>query len=428
MKRLIIVDDDYLFCNITSKFLVENNWEVTVSNSSEEFYKKLDADKYIGALIDLQLGFESGLDVLVEVKKRYPSLPVIMCTAYGSVESAVEAMRLGALDYIGKPIIYDELLMKLNRIHDDFRKDRELKELQDRYHFRTTFRDFIGRSKAVDQVFDRCRSIMDALTTILIQGETGTGKEIIAKAIHYESVRKDKPFVIVNCAVLQDQLLASELFGHEKGSFTGAYARKEGKFEVAEDGTLFLDEVGELSLSLQKKFLRVLQENEFEPIGSTKTIKSHCRIIAATNRDLKAMVDEGTFREDLFFRLSIVPIYIPPLRERAEDIPELANYFIDKFCIKSKKDKLKVTNSFISRLMRYPFPGNVRELEHLIERLVLMSKGPEIHFDNDFIDNKVMEVLGEDECNVNIAEYTKKYENRYYTTILEKFEWDTAKA
>ncbi|OVE73728.1 hypothetical protein BVX93_00920 [bacterium B13(2017)] len=427
MQNIIIIDDDELFLSITAKFLKKNGWDVVTSLNVDEFYKKINTKDFIVTLIDLQIGSSSGIDVIKELKITHPSIYMIICTAHGTIESAVEAMKFGALDYIPKPINYDELKLKLNRILSEYQKEQELHELRRLYSTKITFDNIIGKSVEFKKVVDLCRSVMNTDATILINGETGTGKELIAKAIHNESERKDKPYIVVNCATLVEQLLESELFGHEKGSFTGAFASKQGKFEIVEDGTLFLDEIGEMSLNLQKKLLRVLQENEFERVGSTNVLKTSCRILAATNKDLKQLVSNNEFREDLYYRLNVFPIMVPPLRSRKKDIPTLVKYFVEKNCVKIHRPILNIPKSFISRLMKRLFPGNIRELEHLIERLVITSKGLDITFENQILDDVDMQLLPESECDVTAGTFISKYESFYFKTLLNKFEWDTIK-
>ncbi|MBN2143163.1 MAG: sigma-54-dependent Fis family transcriptional regulator [Candidatus Aureabacteria bacterium] len=425
MSKLLLVDDDETFLKITVSFLNQNGWEVETAENAKDFFMKLDPEEISSVLVDLQLRNESGIDIIKGVRLQHPYIPIMMCTAHGTIETAVHAMKLGALDYILKPINYDELLIKLNRIEGERLRNSELKELQSRFKLRQTFDDLITQNPEMKKIITLCRSILHTDTTILIQGETGTGKEILAKAIHFESERRMKPFVVVNCAAIPENLIESELFGHEKGAFTDALCRKKGKFEAAADGTLFLDEIGELPLKLQKKILRVLQEQEFERIGSTRTLKSRCRIIAATNRDLKNMVNAGRFREDLYYRLKVFPVFVPPLKERKEDIPLLIDFFMKKYCVKYNRNTLKVSSSFITAVQNTDLPGNVRELEHLVEKNIILSSGTKLEFHSD---SSFQPDYAHEEIEDSYKDFIRKKERIYFSAILKRFHGDTEKA
>jgi DNA-binding NtrC family response regulator len=426
MKKLILVDDDPVFSNITASFLRDRGWEVETTPNSETFFRKLDEEEFSAALVDYQINEESGLDVIRVTRKKFPGLSLVMCTAHGSVESAVEAMKLGAEDYISKPLNYEALYLKLDRIAQSRNRERQLKDLQKEYHLATSFDSIIGKSEVLHKSISLCRSVMNTDMTILLEGETGTGKEMFARAIHFESRRKERPFVVVNCAALHENLLNSELFGHEKGAFTGAVSRKQGKFEIVEDGTIFLDEIGELPLDLQKKLLRVLQENEFERIGSTRVLKSSARVIAATNRNLRGMVDSKRFREDLYFRLSMFPVRVPSLGERREDIPILVSHFVEKYRRKHSWRSLSVPEAFVERLKNRNYSGNIRELEHLVERSVILSQGREIQYPGtEFDPGETLEV---EEFDQPLSAFMKFHEKRYLRNLLSRFEWDTRKA
>jgi len=427
MKRLLMIDDDLTFTEMTKDILVSQGWEVDITHNSDDFFKMLKEASYSIALVDLQIDLESGIDVLKEIRSKYNDLYVFMCTAFASVSTAVEAIKLGAIDYFIKPLNYEEFIIKINKTYQHIRKEKELLELQKKYNVRVGFEHIIGNSLSLIAMKKLCKSVLNVNVTVLITGETGTGKELIAKSIHYESNRKDKPFVIVNCATLDENLLSSELFGHEKGSFTGAIANKPGKFEIAEDGTIFLDEVGEIPLDIQKKILRVLQENEYERVGSNKIRKVHCRVIAATNRNLKKMVEEKTFREDLFFRLNVFPIGAPSLKERKDDIPSLIQHFVLRACNKFEKKQLMISNAFINSVIDTDFPGNIRELEHFVDRLVILSTGNTIENENqEELSNNVC--LHIDDCDINFNDFFKKYDRYYFTTILKRFNQNVRKA
>ncbi|RMD51976.1 MAG: sigma-54-dependent Fis family transcriptional regulator, partial [Nitrospirae bacterium] len=338
--------------------------------SGIELYKKRAFDV---VLSDVKLQGMDGITLLSELKKYDPEATIIMITGYGSVEGAVEATRLGAFDYIRKPFRLEDVsftIKKAIRFRQLEKENYELKQqLRDRYNFH----HIIGISTAMQRLYDQIIKVANSDSTVLIYGESGTGKELVAKTIHYQSARSSKPLIPVNCGAIPEELLESELFGHERGAFTGAINMRIGRFELADGGTLFLDEVGELSRHLQVKLLRVLQEREFERVGGTKTIKVDVRIIAATNRLLEEEVKKGKFREDLFYRLNVIPLYVPPLRERKDDIELLSYYFLKKFCKKNQRPMMRIHPEVLEYLKNYPWPGNVRELENLMERLTVLK-------------------------------------------------------
>jgi two-component system NtrC family response regulator len=312
------------------------------------------------------------MELLEEAKKIKPEVPVIMMTAYGTIEMAVEAMKKHAYDYITKPFQNEELKLTIRKALENYRLVKENRRLSEALSERFGYRNIVGKSKPMLNVYDLIGKVAQSKASVLITGPSGTGKELIAKAIHYESPRKDRPFVSVNCGALAETLLESELFGHEKGAFTGAIAMKKGRFELADGGTLFLDEIGDMSPPLQVKLLRVLQEMEFERVGGTKTIKVDVRVLSASNRNLKDDVAGGVFREDLFYRLNVIRIEVPPLRERTEDIRLLVIHFIEKY---GNSRKIELAPQAWEALYTYPWPGNVRELEHVIERAVVLNSG-----------------------------------------------------
>jgi two-component system response regulator HydG len=316
-----------------------------------------------------------GMEALKRIRKTNTAVPVIMMTAYGSIDSAVEALKSGAEDYLSKPLDMDELIFKVKKAlrYQQLAEENVLQK--ERLGTRFDFSNIIGTSLAIKKLFETLSMAAPTEATILLLGESGTGKELVANAIHQNSPRRERPYVKVNCAALPETLLESELFGHEKGAFTGAIDKKKGRFELADGGTIFLDEIGEMSLPTQTKILRVLQEREFEPVGGTKTIKVDVRIIAATNKQLEEEVSKGTFREDLYYRINVVPITIPPLRERREDIPLLAEHFLRIYSEKNKRAIRGFGQGVMQAFMQHSWPGNVRELENIVERMVIMSKG-----------------------------------------------------
>ncbi|RMH93481.1 MAG: sigma-54-dependent Fis family transcriptional regulator [Calditrichaeota bacterium] len=327
---------------------------------------------------DLKMSPMDGIELLKAIKEQQPATEVMMVSAYGTVETAVQAMQLGAADFITKPFSTGELRMRVKRVWERIQQRQEIDRLveQTRLLQEDQFEEMIGHSPPMQRLFQLIRRVAEEDSTVLIEGESGTGKELAARAIHRHSPRADRPFITVNCGALNENLLESELFGHEKGAFTGAIRRKKGRFELAHGGTIFLDEVGDIPPAMQVKLLRVLQEGEFERVGGEETLKVDVRVIGATNRSLKQLVMEGKFREDLYYRLSVIPITLPPLRERREDIPALVEHFLGKR--RGNRPPKRISPEGMKLLMEYHWPGNIRELENLIERLQVISPGPEI--------------------------------------------------
>ncbi|MBI5167656.1 MAG: sigma-54-dependent Fis family transcriptional regulator [candidate division NC10 bacterium] len=376
--RVLVIDDEEAQRGLIAGFFKKQGLEVAAAEGGSQGLERLQKEPFDLVLVDYRMPGISGLEVLREVKRVNPEIPVIVMTAYGTIETAVQAMKEGAYDYLTKPVDLDDLWHRIERARERqwlLAENRELKErLQERYHFD----QIIGESGKMQEVLALVHRVSNSGATVLIRGESGTGKELIAKAIHYNSPRAEGPFIKVNCAALPENLLESELFGHEKGAFTGAVSSRIGRFEAADKGTIFLDEIGDLSPSLQVKLLRVLQEREFERLGSNRTIKVDVRIIAATNRDLEAVVRGGRFREDLYYRLNVVPISIPPLRERREDLPPLMDHFLTKLSLENRKTITGLTREARDALMRYEYPGNVRELENILERAVVLARSETI--------------------------------------------------
>jgi two-component system NtrC family response regulator len=331
-------------------------------------------------ITDMKMPGMSGMELLEASKRTKPELPVIMMTAYGTIEMAVEAMKKQAYDYITKPFQNEELKLTVQKALQNHRLIKENRLLTEALSDRYQYGKIIGKSKPMLEIYDLIRKVAQSKASVLITGPSGTGKELIAKAIHYDSPRKERPFISVNCGALTETLLESELFGHEKGAFTGAISMKKGRFELADGGTLFLDEVGEMPPALQVKLLRVLQEMEFERVGGTKTIEVDVRVLSASNRKLKENVAEGGFREDLFYRLNVIHIEVPPLKERKEDIRLLVHHFIEKYRQDEGKGKIELAPQTWKALYSYPWPGNVRELENVIERAVVLNSGALIEF------------------------------------------------
>jgi two-component system NtrC family response regulator len=378
INRILIVEDDENLRQVLQIQLKKEGYEATSAANGEEAIELLRKGPQDLIITDLHLPGISGLDLLKEVRAEYPSILVILMTAFGTVQSAVEAMKSGAYDYITKPVHPYELRALLSRAIERNRLIEEVQVLRSYVDQKYGFEHIIGSSGSLKYALELAARVAPTDATVLIQGETGTGKEQVAKGIHLLSIRRERPFVIVNCAAIPRELLESELFGYVKGAFTGAVGHMKGKAEMAEGGTLMLDEIGEMPLELQVRVLRLIQEREIEKIGARIPTQVDVRIIAATHRNLEEMVNQGTFREDLYYRLLVVPIKLPPLRERGQDIPELVEYFFGKCKLKHDRRDLRLRSELLPYFSNYQWPGNVRQLENAVERLVLLSAGPEI--------------------------------------------------
>lgn len=370
--RILIIDDEPLMRIAIRDALLAEGYEVTVVGSGKEGKRLIPEGGYDALITDLRLPEVDGIEILKTAMELSPKTKVIMITAYGSVNSAVEAIKQGAYDYLTKPFPMEELLIIVRRLLEFRELEFENLQLKEKIDELRHFEGIIGSNSKMREIMDKIKMVAETGATILISGESGTGKELIANAIHHSS-RKERPFIKVSCAALPESLLETELFGHEKGAFTGAVKQKKGRFELANGGTLFLDEIGEISPAVQVKLLRVLQERQFERVGGTETISIDVRIICATNRDLKKEVQRNVFREDLYYRLNVVHIHVPPLRERKEDIILLVNSFVKKFASQNNRDIRGISPEARELLINYPFPGNVRELAHAIERAVILG-------------------------------------------------------
>ena len=370
---ILVVDDEPAILDVMSVNLEKRKYEVHTASTGREALLKAEEIRYSVIILDYNLPDMDGFKILSELKKRDPEAMVIMITAYGTIEMAVAAMKSGAFNYLVKPINYDEMGLIVDKAIQHHRVLVELQDLRKQLNEKYKVENMIGQSSKMQKVYDMVRVVSDSDATVLIRGETGTGKELIARALHRTSSRQKKNFVSLNCAAIPATLLEAELFGYEKGAFTGAVTQKPGKFERADGGTLFLDEIGEIAPEIQVKLLRALQEGEFDRMGGVKTLKVNVRIITTTNRDLEQAMRDGSFRSDLFYRLNVIPIMLPPLRERKDDIPLLVNHFIRKYSDKNHKNIKSISPSALSSLMQYHWPGNVRELENVIERTVVMT-------------------------------------------------------
>ena len=373
METVLIVDDEKNYLVVLDALLASEGYEiVTSTNGADALRLVREADLDL-VVTDMKMSGMNGIELLEECKKIRPELPVIMMTAYGTIEMAVEAMKKHAYDYITKPFQNEQLKLTIKKALENHRLIKENRLLNEALSDRFRHGNIIGKSKSMLTVFDTITKVAKSKASILITGPSGTGKELIAKAIHYESERKNAPFISINCGALTETLLESELFGHERGAFTGAAVMKKGRFEMADMGTLFLDEVGDMPPALQVKLLRVLQEMEFERVGGTRTIKTNVRVISASNRDIKKDVAEGVFREDLFYRLNVINIEVPPLRERIDDIPLLVKHFIEKYREDVGVKHVELRPEVWKVFYNYSWPGNVRELENTIERAIILS-------------------------------------------------------
>ncbi len=417
-KRILLIDDEENILRIIKKFLQDNSYNVKTAKSKNEAVEILKKQKFDIVLSDYRLPDGTGLEILEFFRSIEPVKPFIMITAYGSIDGAVEAIKKGASHYIAKPIDFDDLLKILEFY---FQKQKKFEETSE-------FCGIIGKSKKMQQLFKDISIVSQSEATVLIEGECGTGKELVAKAIHNLSKRKDKPFVGINCSAIPLELFENELFGHEKGSFTGASSREIGKIELAGEGTLFLDEVGELQPLPQAKLLRVLQEREFYRLGGTKTIPVECRIIAATNRDLEEMVEKGEFREDLFYRINVINLKIPPLRERKEDIPLLVKHFLKKFNKINYKNITDVDDNVMGIFLEYDWPGNVRELENAIERAVVMCQHDTIK--EEHLPPRILKKReNKKEKDVPLQETNLlEIEKRVILKVLQETNWNQTKA
>lgn len=373
--KILLVEDEPVVRDVLKRLFQPAGYQVHERGRGDEALKELDKTQDFDVVItDLMLPGASGIEILEKSRQLAPETPVIVITAYASVDTAVEAMKAGAFDYLSKPFNNDQVLMVVKKALEKRRLIQENIELKQRLDHRYGFENIIGNSSSMAEVFALVRQAAPSTATILIRGESGTGKELIARAIHHNSPRRAKQFVAVNAGNIPTDLLESQLFGHVKGAFTGALADKKGLFELADRGSLFLDEVGNIGLEIQAKLLRVIQEKEFMPVGSTQTVRVDVRLICATNADLERMVGEGKFREDLYYRLNVIEVHLPALRERSGDLPLLADHFIRKFEKSNRKIITRVDPGFMSAIESYPWPGNVRELENLLERAVVLSR------------------------------------------------------
>jgi DNA-binding NtrC family response regulator len=434
MAKILIIDDNPKILKLLTKILKTNDYEVTTASCGETGIKALGSGDYDLVLTDLKMPTVGGMEVLDHVVSNFPKTVCIILTGHGTIKSSVEAMKKGAFDYITKPVSVSELLLIVEKALMFKRLEEENIRLKKELRGKYKYTNFIGTSKPISEIFNIIEKVADTDGTVLIVGASGTGKELIAKAIHYNSNRSDMPFVVINCGAIPAELLESELFGHEKGAFTGAYKNRMGRFEMANGGSIFLDEIGEMSPNLQVKLLRVIQDQTFERVGGTKTIHVDLRIIAATNKNLTVALNKGTFREDLYYRLNVIPIKVPTLKQRKSDIPLLIDFFLKKFQKRKEKRITGLSPDAMESMLNYDWPGNVRELENVIKRLTILCENQMVGF-NDLPENirescKSIQPIGEivlDKA-LNLQETVKDYEKRLILEALEKSNWVKSKA
>jgi DNA-binding NtrC family response regulator len=423
--NILVVDDEKNILKVVSTTLGKESYTVDTARSSEEAIEKFDKDTHDLIITDLKLPGKSGMELLEYIKSRNPDIPIIMITAFGTIENAVEAMKKGAFNYLTKPVNPDELLSVVKEVLEKYELKRENVALKSELRQKYTFSTIVGKSALMQEVFDTIRMVSKTQSNVLIMGESGTGKELVARAIHYDSDRAGGPFITVDCATIPSEIMESELFGHEKGAFTGAHERKTGLLEHANGGTVFLDEIGELDLNLQKKLLRFLQEREILRVGGIARIKLNVRVVAAANKDLEHEVQEKKFREDLFYRLNVVTIQMPPLRERKDDIPLLAHHFLEK----RNQIEGKLIRGFEENVMdvflKYDWPGNVRELENVVERAYVLC--PTISITLKYLPAKLLRLVREERepfDQMNLVETEK----RLIVKALTATSWNQSRA
>ena len=428
---ILIIDDEAAIRESLETLLAIEGYTVEAARSAEEGLAMLAASPRDLVLLDFALPDRNGIEVLDEIRDRDPGLPVIMITAYGTVENAVKAIQAGATNFIQKPWDNEKLLADVRASISRLRMEEENRQLKRALKQRYSFENIVGKSDPMLKVFDLVAQVAPSRSTVLIQGDSGTGKELIAKAIHANSPRKDGPFVPVNTGSMPTELLESTLFGHVKGAFTSAIASKKGLFEIANKGTLFLDEIGTMGLDTQAKILRVLQDRKFMHLGGVQEVQVDVRIIAATNVDLKQLVKDGKFREDLYYRLNVISVNLPPLRNRMEDVPLLVNHFLSRFSEENGLPTRHFTAEAMRPLLNYSWPGNVRELENVIERAVVLSSGTNIGIDllpESILGDSSMPVITEDSANASLFDIMEDCERRVIVTMLEKCGWNQTDA
>ena len=428
--KILVVDDDPSLRRVLEVQLEQDGYEVAAAASVPQTLSLLQLRPFDLLITDLKMPGMSGLELLKQTRSQYPQTIVVMLTAFGTVDTAVEAMKAGAYDYLTKPVHPDEMLVVVRRALEHVRLVEQVRALRISLNQKYGFENILGRSDSLLEVLDTAARAAQSNSTVLIRGETGTGKELLARAIHFNSFRSDNPLVTINCGAIPRELLESELFGHRKGAFTGAVADKKGRAESADGGTLFLDEIGEMSPDLQVKLLRLIQDGEIEKIGSEVKSKVDVRIIAATHRDLQAMIEDGTFREDLYYRLAVIPLLMPPLRERSEDIPDLVQHFFRKSKERNKRPELAMSPALLPYFVQYRWPGNVRELENVLERIVVLARGSEVTIEDlpQFLQQQKspIDALETDLSSQGIS--LEAIEKELIVRALQKCDWNQTRA
>ncbi|SMC22746.1 two component, sigma54 specific, transcriptional regulator, Fis family [Desulfacinum hydrothermale DSM 13146] len=426
-EKILVVDDEPSILQSLKGVLEDEGYETVLVGSAEAALEEIQRDAPHLILLDIWLPGMDGMEMLDRVKKTHPTIPVIIISGHGTIETAVRATRVGAFDFIEKPLSVERILvsvqnaLQVSRLEADNLLWRQKAERRQR---------LTGESAAIVELRDQIRRAAPSHATVLVTGENGTGKELVARSIHFLSPRKNRPLIEVNCAAIPEELIESELFGHEKGAFTGAQERRRGKFDLADGGTLFLDEIGDMSLKTQAKILRIIQEQSFERVGGSKTIRVDVRIVAATNKDLQAEIEAGRFRQDLFFRLNVIPLHVPPLRERLDDIPLLVEDFLNELSQESTLGRKEIDPEVLERLKRYDWPGNVRELKNFVERLVIMTPGRVIRphdLPRDFVAQQGRAPGGEDPFRYpTLKEARFHFERQYLLKKLEENDWNVS--
>jgi len=434
MPKILVIDDSPEILKLIVDILESNDYEAAAAANGEEGIKELENDDYDLVLTDLRMPGIGGMDVLEHLIAKSPKTMCVILTGHGSIKSSVEAIKKGAFDYITKPVSASDILLSVEKALKFKSLEEENIRLKKELRGQYKYTNLVGTSNAIKNIFDLIEKVADTDGTILITGASGTGKELIARAIHYNSGRSDKLLVVINCGAVPEALLESELFGHEKGAFTGAHKSRIGRFEMANGGTIFLDEIGEMSPALQVKLLRVLQEHKFERVGGTKTLHVDLRIVAATNKNLTVAINNEKFREDLFYRLNVIPIKVPSLKQRKSDIPLLIDHFLKKFQRGKKKKITKFAPEVMGALHAYDWPGNVRELENLVKRLTILCENPVVGFDDlpENIQESSRSITPAEQViinkEMNLHEAVQNYEKRIILEALQKSNWVKSKA
>ncbi len=427
LTTILIVDDEEAIRRTVAAILSDEGYRPVEAHDASAALERIESASPDLVLLDVAMPGRDGLELLEELSQKRPELPVVMMSGHGTIETAVRATKLGAYDFLEKPLTYEKLLLSVEHGLERARLSRENRALRDELMGEN---EIVGNSEVMRNLKEQIATAAPTEGWVLITGENGTGKELVARGVHLRSKRLDRPFIAVNCAAIPEELIESELFGHEKGAFTGAIAMKRGRFELADGGTLFLDEIGDMSLMTQAKILRILQEHHFERVGGTETIEVNVRVIAATNKDLEVEMSEGRFREDLYYRLNVIPFRVPPLRERYEDISGLVAVFLKRYAGETGKHSIEISEAAIEKLSEYPWPGNVRELQNIVERLVLMTPGNTIdeeHLPEHITTPPEEAKLAASKTSAPLAEARASFEREYLIRALGENDWNISR-